>query len=45
MPNLKNSTPSGPGSTATAGSHQFLTPVVREIARPTNEPRSLSDVW
>jgi hypothetical protein len=45
MPNLKNPTSSHPGSAATGGSHQFVTPVVRETSRPTVEPQSFSSVW
>ena len=45
MPNLKNPTSSHPGSAETGVSHQFVTPVVREIPRPTVEPQSFSSVW
>jgi hypothetical protein len=45
MPTIHNITSSQSGFTASSGTHQFVTPVVREIPRPVPEPRSFSSVW
>ena len=45
MPTIHNLTSSPSEPTAGNGTHQFATPVVREISRPPAEPRSFSSVW
>ncbi len=45
MPTIHNLTCSPSASTASSATHQFGTPVVREILRPAAEPRSFSSMW